>query len=299
LNALIAISAALGSKGRFFRLASIPENESLRPEDFACTNAGHGRYHAIVRCYHCGFLFSNPRDTAETIAQAYHDVDDNSYDAESKGREVTFRKAIRRLEKITPRGRLLDIGCYTGIFLKEAAQRGWDVMGIEPSAWAVKIAQEKYGLRVQKGNISDLDCAAGKFDVITLWDVLEHIHDPARTLTLCCDKLVDGGIVVAATMRSEGWFYRLSGKRWPWFMRMHLYYFTFQTLKTMFEKCGFEVFCAHTYTHYVSLRYLFYKAGLVKRPYSGVAKKSLLQKFIVPVDFGDFIEVYAKKRKLT
>lgn len=138
--------------------ATIPYGDI--PEDWSayrCTSAGYGRHHAIVQCTNCGLVFTNPRWLGEKILNSYQAVEDPLYLEEREGRVLTFQRHLRPLHKITgePAGqRLLDVGCYTGIFVEIASTAGWDAWGVDPSAWAVGEAR-KDGLQVVKGTLSE------------------------------------------------------------------------------------------------------------------------------------------------
>ncbi|MBL7183339.1 MAG: class I SAM-dependent methyltransferase [Anaerolineae bacterium] len=80
-----------------------------------------------------------------------------------------------------PGRRLLDVGCHIGVFLGIAQERGWAAWGIEPSRWAAREARGR-GLQVIEGTLDDVHLAGESFDVITLWDVIEHLTDPLREL---------------------------------------------------------------------------------------------------------------------
>ena len=117
---------------------------------FACTYDGYGRHQTIVRCRQCGLVYTNPRDGNQDILDSYEAVQDPLYVEEREGRVLTFERHLHPLERITgsPNGRpLLDVGCYTGVFVEIAERHGWDAWGVEPSRWAVEQAQAR-GLMV-------------------------------------------------------------------------------------------------------------------------------------------------------
>src|SRR5207245_2215124 len=154
------------------------------PKSVSCTSERHGEFSNIVQCSACGLIYQNPRDDDETLQKLYADVDDPVYERESEGRVRTFARLVEHLERyaLAPRGgmpsalpaeadtrgagggsqparsrqrrTLVDIGCYTGIFLEQARRSGWDVMGVEPSAWAAAIARGK-GFNVVQGPFRD------------------------------------------------------------------------------------------------------------------------------------------------
>jgi len=272
--------------------STLIEREALSARDLSCSNLGHGRHHRIVRCKKCGLIYSNPRDSTGLIDDSYVQVKDEQYLKFSEARVITFRKALKHVEELKSGKSLLDVGCHAGVFMKTAVLGGWHAVGIEPSLWACEARRKERSLNIINASIYNAEDIKDKFDLITLWDVIEHLTDPKSVLQICRDKLLDDGIIAISTMRCQGFFYRLCGRRWPWFMRMHLYYFTTKTITEMLKLAGFKVIRIRPYIHYVSLGYLFYKLTSGNdRFFNSLG----LTNIIVPVQLGDFMEVYASK----
>ncbi|MCX5694990.1 MAG: class I SAM-dependent methyltransferase [Candidatus Omnitrophica bacterium] len=272
--------------------STITDKEALVAGHLACTNAGHSSHHNIVRCKSCGLEYSNPRDSIELLSKFYREVKDDFYNIIVVSRKKAFERSFPQIEKLKKGNRLLDVGCYTGVFLEIARDKGYSVCGIEPSEWASGVGSRK-GLDIKNYGIEDMGKIDSKFDIITMWDAIEHFSDPLGALELCFDKLNPAGVITITTMRCEGLFYFLCGRRWPWFMRMHLYYFTFDTLKKMLDKAGFNVVSVRPYTHYINLSYILYKVGL---RFSSLLNNFILQRIMLPVQLGDFMEIYAAKK---
>lgn len=99
---------------------------------FRCTYSGYGRHHTIVECQQCGLVYTDPRPDGHDIVKTYQAVEDPLYLEEREGRVLTFEHHLKPLERLTgpPNGRpLLDVGCYTGIFVEIAARHGLGGMG--------------------------------------------------------------------------------------------------------------------------------------------------------------------------
>lgn len=268
---------------------------------FACTHDGYGRHHTIVQCRQCGLVYANPRLDRHDILDTYEAVEDPLYVEEREGRVLTFEHHLQPLERLTgsPAGRpLLDVGCYTGVFVEIAARHGWDAWGVEPSLWAVERARAR-GLRVLPGTLEAADLPEAMFDVVTMWDVIEHLPDPRRTLQRVHRLLRPGGLVAVHTIDIESLFARLMGARWPWLMEMHVYYFSRRTLCDMLGKCGFEVVSDRPQGRYLRLGYLMNRAGalvpLVGRPAEWLVTKLGMRGIAVPVNLGDLFTAYARK----
>src|SRR5690349_22293158 len=107
-------------------------------------------------------------------------------------------------------GRLLDVGCSAGFFLKVARDRGFDVHGLEIPADTAALARERYDVDVQVGTLDDAHFEPGSFDVVTMWDVIEHVRDPVGAMSTVARLLKPGGIAALMTPNVEGLFPRLS-----------------------------------------------------------------------------------------
>lgn len=154
--------------------------------------------HNIFKCCDCGYVFDNPRPTFDEITNFYSKED--KYDLwlmEEKGRNLLWQKRLKMVRKFKNAGTLLDIGTGTGQFLYFARDY-FEVEGTEISESAIKIAKEKYGLILKKGQIDDVDFGDRRFDVITLFHVLEHVSNPSKLIEKCNSLLNDQGILIIA-----------------------------------------------------------------------------------------------------
>lgn len=268
---------------------------------FACTHSGYGSHRVIVQCRQCGLVYTNPRLDNRDILDTYEAVRDPLYVEERIGRVLTFERHLKPFERITgpPNGRpLLDVGCYTGVFVEIAERHGWKAWGVEPSRWAVRKARAR-GLHVEQGTLVSADLPESYFDVVTLWDVIEHLANPRQVLQQTHRLLKPGGLVVIHTIDIESPFARLMGRRWPWLMEMHIYYFSRQTLRAMLEQCGFQVLSVRAQGRYQRLGYLMNRLGAlapaVGRPAEWLVTRIGLRGLTVPVNLGDLFTVYARK----
>lgn len=281
--------------------ATLNDADQVNVQAFRCTSAGYGHHPQIVQCRHCHYVYANPRWEAGELIDAYVAVEDETYVRERPGRELTFRKHLQALEKITgPAGgrSLLDVGAYIGVFVEVAQASGWDATGVEPSSWAVSVAQAQ-GLPVVAGTQETLLAQNRRFDVLTMWDVIEHVNDPAGELAMAYQLLKPGGIVAVHTMDIDSLAARLMGQRWPWLMDMHIHYFSQKTLAAMLRQNGFEVIWSGAQGRYLRLGYLATRvAGLnpsLGRAASGLVNRLGLAEAAIPVNFGDLFTAYARR----
>lgn len=282
--------------------STLPEGSNAgNVESLRCTSSGYGRHHTIVKCRNCGLVYTNPHRQASAILHDYEEVVDPLYLEEREGRVLTFRRNLRPLEELMPpvQGRrLLDVGCHIGVFLEIAQERGWDAWGVEPSHWAARKAQSR-GLRVIEGTLDDAHLAEESFDVITMWDVIEHLTDPLGELRESHRLLKKGGLICIHTMNIESPLARLMGPRWPWLMEMHLYYFSPRTLGEMLRKAGFTVVKMVNQGRFLRLGYLTTRV----EPYSSLIARGMgklvtalgLRDKAVPINLGDLFTTFAQK----
>jgi 2-polyprenyl-3-methyl-5-hydroxy-6-metoxy-1,4-benzoquinol methylase len=277
------------------------ENHTLHIEALQCTNLGYGIHGPVVECRRCGLVYINPRPNGSEVLNDYQAVVDELYIQELEGRVLTFRRHLRPLERIvgSPNGkRLLDVGCHVGVFVDVAQQRGWDAWGVEPSRWAAQQAQA-HGLKVINGTLLTSSFEDTSFDVISLWDVIEHVLDPRAELHKAYQLLRPGGIVVVHTIDIESSFARIMGRRWPWLMEMHLYYFSPRTLRRMLESLGFEVLYSSPQGRYMRLGYLVSRLQPYSRPLyrllDAIVTRLGLRGVALPINLGDLFTMYAKK----
>lgn len=205
----------------------------------------------LVRCLCCGLIYQNPRPTLKEIGQhyppeyeAYHYHSELNHQSTLSrwAAEYGIAKRRRYVTRYKRLGTLLDVGCGTGLFLKGMKQSGcWELWGIEPSMQAAEVARQ-LGFRVFTATLQEVDLPEQYFDVVTLWDVIEHLHDPASALRQIANVLKPDGILVIRTPNFESWEARLFGPYWSGLEPpRHLFVFTPRTLEAMLAKTGFRI----------------------------------------------------------
>jgi SAM-dependent methyltransferase len=189
------------------------------------TRVSHGK---ILRCRACGFGFRAWRPSEEELASLYRELDPEVYEQESSGRFQTAKRHVEIVRNDMAGGRLLDVGCASGSFLSLASEEGWQVVGVEPSSVLCAKARQRLGDRgtVHCSALQNAEIAKDSMDVVTLWDVLEHVPDPLGFLQLCASLVRPGGYVLANVPDLESWQASLLRERWPLLLGEHLNYFS-------------------------------------------------------------------------
>jgi len=212
----------------------------------------------IKKCDECNLVFRdvllNKRETVKLYSENYFQNEQQDYFFKHIDyKKKIFTSKLRRLERFYPKkGKLLDIGCAIGTFLLVAKESGWEVKGVEVSEFASEYARSNFDLDVLTGELEDQALEENYFDVITLWDSVDHVEKPQALLNLVMKLLKPSGMVVVETTMEDSLLYRLahyihniSGG----IIKMpvsrchpihHSTYYSTKTICTALEKSGFN-----------------------------------------------------------
>lgn len=280
--------------------SNVPNGAPVESSELACTSPHLSVHDDIFTCHDCGLARAEPPEGVSQIEETYRDVHDSLYMASEAERREDFRRAIEGIARhdFVSRGALLEIGSSVGLFLDEATKRGWDATGIEPSRWASEQAVAM-GLTVFNGMLDEFEAERESFDVIASWDVWEHLQDPLESLEQAHRLLKPGGLLALTTVNMGGFMARVMRGRWPWFMRMHLHYFTRESLAQMVGRAGFEVLGMSTQSKTLKLGYVLERASKMLGPLGNPAHKAAgwagLHDRRVRINFGDILLIEARK----
>jgi 2-polyprenyl-3-methyl-5-hydroxy-6-metoxy-1,4-benzoquinol methylase len=219
----------------------------------------------IVRCRRCDQIHLAPLPTPERIRDVFQQLYtrgegsvpelktyyEHCYTDEPGNPLVArYELWLDAIERRHPPGRLLDVGCGTGLFLAVARRRGWEPFGVDDSAEALEHARDHFGLDVIQGEFADFAGEGHHFDLITAWDVIEHARAPVDLLAAMRRCLLPGGVVALSTPNQAsilddvaGLIHRLSGRRVTaplekFYIEQHFLYFTPATLVQALERGG-------------------------------------------------------------
>lgn len=235
-------------------------------------------YERLVRCKRCGLIYISPQPRRELITGGYASAEDEQYVSQEKGRLITFRNCLKTIRQLSPGGRLLDIGAAAGIFVKVAKDAGYEAYGVEPSMWMSDFAKKHYGVTVFPGVLEDAKFDANSFDVITMWDVLEHVPDPMSTLREVKRILKPGGFLIVNYPRIDDALGKIFGRKWWFLLSVHLFYFTPKTLSAYMKKLGFEKMAHKPHFQRLSYDYLVERLKV----YSGFLANAAKMPYIIP-----------------
>lgn len=209
-----------------------------------------GETFPLYHCAACTLHFTQDVPTAEKIGPYYEAPHYVSHSDTDKGiinrlyqlvKKRTIREKVRLIDKLSAKkGRLLDIGCGTGSFLAAVKEDEWDVYGLEPDAQARSLAEKK--TRQKLGSNEEIyTLAAGTFDVITLWHVLEHVHDLQGYVKRFQALLKPGGVLIIAVPNYTSSDAKRYGKYWAAYdVPRHLYHFSPKSIVALLERNGFK-----------------------------------------------------------
>jgi SAM-dependent methyltransferase len=198
-------------------------------------------------CAACGVGYlppaQRPRDLAALYSSDYFEgQSEHGYPSYLRDRDLARRNFDRRLdwiEGLHAPGRLLEVGAAYGFFLAQARRRGWDVLGVEIAPDCAAEAERQSGARVLAGDFLEAPLS-GPFDVVCMFDVIEHLPDPLAALRRARELLADGGMLVVETGDRRSPWARLLGRRW-YFVDppQHLVYFDAGSLVDALRRAGF------------------------------------------------------------
>jgi SAM-dependent methyltransferase len=204
----------------------------------------------LLRCASCPFAWMREgvmrTHEGQSIYEAAGDIFLDGSQADYYQDETTIdsaRQKVRWVESFVPRGAaLLDVGANIGLFVREAAQ-SYNALGIEPSADIVRHAVERIGARLETASIDDLSARyAARFDAVTLFDVIEHLGEPAAGLKQIRDALRPGGYLFITTPDLGSLAARLAGSHWHYIdMDEHVALFSLASLRRLLDREGFDV----------------------------------------------------------
>jgi SAM-dependent methyltransferase len=223
-----------------------------------------------------------------------------NYDADKEPMVPTFEKYLKRIKALTPGKKLLDVGAATGFFLAIARRFGFEVYGVEISSYAAERSRKK-GIPTIAGTLEDVPNEP-KFNVLTMFDVIEHVENP---LTLCVRAntlLEKDGILVINTPDIGSVYARILGLRWNLIIPPeHLFYFNNRSMKILLDKTGFELVSISRIGKRFSPQFVFktlyvWQKLRIWKHLSDFCSKTWLSRLALPINLRDNMFVIARKK---
>lgn len=265
----------------------------------------------LLRCNSCLFVFVHPTPTglsdiynknyfhpSEGEAIAY-----TNYEEDKASIRHAFQSYLEHFSLLThgKKGNILDVGCATGYFLDMARDEGWKTYGMELSEYAGALARER-GHEVSVGGLFELKTGE-RMDVVTMWDVLEHVDSPRMFLESVKEYMNPGAYVAINTPNIGSVWARVMGKKWHAILPPeHINYFNEENLKLLLEQIGFEIVHTKRIGKRFSLPYFFnigyrWQGLSIWRKLANIFDTPFWRQFNVPVNLRDNVFVLARFKR--
>lgn len=274
-----------------------------------CPENGRG----LVQCSNCHLIFvglrPDPQELYALYGETYFHNDESgevgysNYIEDEHNIRLTTQGRLKFVERFTTHHeRMLDVGCAMGFVMDEASQRGWQVDGLDVSEFAVGYVREHFGHNAFHGTLEEAPFADNAYDLVTMFDVIEHVPDPTANMQVIARLLKSGGIYELATPDVGSLPARLTGKRWIGYKMSdeHIYYFSVATLTRMLDKAGFDVVHVRHIGKYVTLKLFLDRLGfyapIISRPLQWLERLTGLSRWSFYVNPFDIVAITARKR---
>lgn len=262
----------------------------LTSEDMRITDSRYGLTVRLYRCAECGFVFGD-QDEIKAIESLYTALEDPDYEVGAAERTLQMAKLLDFAQKVRPCAEtLLDIGAGIGLLVSEAARRGLQAEGIEPSTWAVAKGNARGCAGLHQGFFPHPATDGRRFDLITVVDVIEHVSNPRQLLRDVREHLSSDGISIIVTPDVSSVAARLLGRRWWHFRLAHVGYFNDRSIRRAFRSAGLSVVARRRAKWYFKVGYLAERLGVYISPLRGLnrrmAETSLFRR-VVPLNLFD------------
>jgi SAM-dependent methyltransferase len=234
-------------------VTSSPESEgsSLCP---VCGQAGgrewltapdrfHGRQekHTLLRCRGCSLVWLSQPPPPPEMHRHYTDAYDQLISASGRNSPHRWRERKKTLAQYKQSGAILDLGCSSGSFLQSLPSGSWELSGIEMSAESARIAEASSGAKVFVGEVLEASFVPESFDVITCFDVLEHLYEPRKVMARVAEWLKPGGVFYVLVPNIDSAEARVFGSYWHGLeLPRHLFHYCPASLKLLAESAGLQ-----------------------------------------------------------
>jgi SAM-dependent methyltransferase len=226
----------------------------------------------IYRCPNCKLAQTDlkkdyPKFVKEFYSQGYYEGDPTrsayaDYELDKPLITKNMQKFLSFLSDKKKSGTLLDVGCAYGYFVELALSKGFDAYGFDPSSYAVQKAKKLVGDgRIREGTIQDVQYPQRSFDVITMFDVFEHLQNPLEDMIKLKNLLAPGGVIVMATGDTQSLAAKIMKRRWTFYIPpQHIFFFDRQNVRTLLRFAGLTPYSWHRVGKWLSFGYILHLA---------------------------------------
>jgi len=253
----------------------------------------------LYKCKLCKLVFSE--SIGVDFAEKYIDVIDQSYLDQIEFKKKTFELFFRKIKKFLNKDhKILEIGAYYGILGNLINPHVKEYHGLELSTHAANYAKKNFNLNMITEKPEEYLEKNNEYDLIIMTDVIEHLDNPFKVLSLIEKNLNEGGQLILSTFNFDSMFSKIMGKKYPWIIPMHKYYFTNTTIKNCLNKSNLELFDIQNDVRLISVEYLFQKFNVIFSPFKFISRVLLKFKFIknltIKINLYDLKIYFCKKR---
>jgi SAM-dependent methyltransferase len=252
----------------------------------------------MVRCRDCGLVRSDPTADSSVVSSLYRESSLN-YADQIPSLKVTYGACLDEVLRLgVSRGGLLEIGCGNGFFLDVALERGFRyVRGVEPSVQAVESASESTRSLIVADLMRPGLFPRSRFDVVCMFQVLDHLTDPRAIVSECFEVLSPGGFVLCVNHNFEAFSARLMRERSPIVDVEHTYLYSPATMRALFSSCGFETrvaTAAVNSTRFGHLARMLPVGAAIRGPFLNLLEKSRAASIPLRLPIGNLLFIAQK-----
>jgi 2-polyprenyl-3-methyl-5-hydroxy-6-metoxy-1,4-benzoquinol methylase len=272
----------------------------------------HKNGYDIYKCPTCGIGQTDLKEPYTSFVKRLYDKEYftggksrtayTNYAADKPFIVKNFHKFLKAIKQQKQTGKMLDVGCAMGFFVELAIQHGYDAYGIDPSSFAADAAKKLVGSkRIRTGTLDTIDFDKERFDIITLFDVFEHVENPAKILKQVHALLKPEGIIVIATGNTASIWAKVAKKHWTFYIPpQHLFFFNRTNIASLLQQQHFQPLHFGKIGKWLSLEYVLHLAETAAQlPFSvqaqQLAKQLNLHRVPIFLPIGDNMLVIAKK----
>jgi 2-polyprenyl-3-methyl-5-hydroxy-6-metoxy-1,4-benzoquinol methylase len=253
----------------------VPKRKDIPAAELYGAAAGVSGTQSLIKCESCSFIIEFPRLPDAEIISGYISAGNSGHDSQYVQRVKSFEKTLKRIGSLVPKApaRVLDIGCAGGAFVEASGNLGYQSEGVEPAADLVDSAIRR-GLSVRRGTAETLsEVLTEKYDLVSLWDVIEHVLDPEATLDSAIKLLNVDGVLVVNIPDIGTPLARFVGKRNWWISSVHIYHFSAKHITRLLENRGLKIVGKKMFFQTLTLGYLLEIAVQMRVPLSRIVSK--------------------------